>query len=155
MTAQLPENLTSLKSCLYEEDYCLWIETTINQLDNGKLAEVDLINLIEELANLVKSEKRALESNLEVILMHLLKYQYQPKKRSNSWRYTILEHRDRVERIIEDSPSLKSYLYQIFDRCYSKARKKASVKTGLSIETFPSEFLFTIEETLNSDYLPQ
>lgn len=155
MTNPLLKTLASREWFLYEQDYCLWMETTINQLENGRFNEVDLSNLIAELANMVKREKRGLESNLEVILMHLLKYQYQSEKRSNSWRYTILEHRDRIERIFEDSPSLKSYLYQVFDKCYGKARKKASVETGLTLQTFPEQSPFTVEETLNSDYLPE
>lgn len=154
MTIQLPENLVAIPSDLYERDYCLWIETTINQIQSGQLTAVDFGHLLEELQSMVKIEKRALESNLEVVLMHLLKYQYQSEKRSNSWRYTLFEHRDRLEGMLEDSPSLSPYLYQVFDKCYGKARKKASLETGLPLETFPVESPFAIEETLNTDFLP-
>lgn len=65
-------------STLYEQDYCEWILTTVNLLRQGRFSEVDLDNLVEELETMGRSEKSALESNLTVVLMHLLKYKYQP-----------------------------------------------------------------------------
>jgi hypothetical protein len=90
----------------------------------------------------------------QLVLMHLLKYKYQPEKRSNSWRYTILKHRDRLETSLEDSPSLKAYFLEVFDKWYQKARKKAATETGLPINRFPSQSPFTPKETLDPDYLP-
>ncbi|GCL40209.1 hypothetical protein SR1949_53430 [Sphaerospermopsis reniformis] len=81
MKAIQPTNLAS--SNLYNEDFYLWIETTAKQLKNGNFAEIDLENLIEEIESMGRSEKRALKSNLLILLMHLLKYKYQPDKRSN------------------------------------------------------------------------
>jgi len=113
-----------------------------------------VVNLAEELDDMGRSEKRAVESNLEVLLRHLLKYQYQPDRRSNSWRFTILEHRDRIDKAFRDSPSLKPYFANIFADCYALARKKAAVETGLPLETFPEAAPFTPEATLNPDFLP-
>lgn len=78
---------------LYEQDYALWLDTTGQLLKAGRLAEVDIANLLEELNDMGRSEKQALTSNLIVVLMHLLKYAYQPGQRSNSWRFTLKEHR--------------------------------------------------------------
>ncbi|MFM7372971.1 MAG: DUF29 domain-containing protein, partial [Sphaerospermopsis kisseleviana] len=95
MKAIQPTNLAS--SNLYNEDFYLWIETTAKQLKNGNFAEIDLENLIEEIESMGRSEKRALKSNLLILLMHLLKYKYQPDKRSNSWLSTIFEPRRRLK----------------------------------------------------------
>ena len=151
MTAQVPE--TSIKS-LYDQDFYLWIETTANLLRKGRLTELDIPNLLEEVESMGRSEKHALQSNLRVILMHLLKYKYQPSQRSNSWKSTIREHRKRLKITFKDSPSLKPYFYSVFDECYQDARELAADETGLPLDTFPKESPFTLEETIDSDYLP-
>jgi hypothetical protein len=87
--------------------------------------------------------------------MHLLKYKYQPEKRSNSWRYTIIEHRLRLHKAFKHSPSLKRYFLQEFADCYLNARKLASAETGLAIATFPIESPFTAEQTLDEEFLPE
>jgi predicted DNA-binding ribbon-helix-helix protein len=80
MTAQSSKTLTN--STLYEQDFCLWIEETLALLRDGRLSALDVPNLIEEIEEMGNSEKTALESNLRVLLMHLLQYRYQPQKRS-------------------------------------------------------------------------
>ncbi|MBE9239009.1 DUF29 domain-containing protein [Anabaena aphanizomenioides LEGE 00250] len=153
MKANQPTNLAS--SNLYNEDFYLWIETTAKQLKNGNFAEIDLENLIEEIESMGRSEKRALKSNLLILLMHLLKYKYQPDKRSNSWLSTIFEHRRRLKEELTESPSLKKYFSEVFSECYQDARKLASLETGLSIDTFSVDCPFTTDEILNQDYLPE
>ncbi|MEB3149464.1 MAG: DUF29 domain-containing protein [Sphaerospermopsis sp.] len=153
MKANQPTNLAS--SNLYNEDFYLWIETTAKQLKNGNFAEIDLENLIEEIESMGRSEKRALKSNLLILLMHLLKYKYQPDKRSNSWLSTIFEHRRRLKEELTESPSLKKYFAEVFSECYQDARKQASLETGLSIDTFSVDCPFTTDEILNQDYLPE
>ena len=93
-----------------------------------------------------KSEKRELKSRLIVLLMHLLKWQYQPEKRSESWRSTITEQRICIELLLEDSPSLQPLLIEIFADCYEKARLKASEETGIKLNFFPKESPFTLED---------
>lgn len=114
MTTQLPITEAQPTSSLYEEDYHLWLMNTIHQLQNGKLAEVDMVNLVEELEAMVRSEKKAIRSNLRILLMHLLKYKYQSEKQTNSWLFTIREHRKRLQDDFENSPSLKRYFYETF-----------------------------------------
>ena len=87
--------------------------------------------------------------------MHLLKYKYQPEKRSNSWRYILLEHRRRLDEAFKTSPSLKRYFLQEFENCYLGARNLASAETGLAIATFPPETPFAIAQVLHKDYLPE
>ncbi len=153
MKAIQPTNLAS--SNLYDEDFYLWIETTAKQLKNGNFAEIDLENLIEEIESTGRGEKRALKSNLLILLMHLLKYKYQQDKRSNSWLSTIFEHRRRLKEELTESPSLKKYFSEVFSECYQDARKQASLETGLSLDTFPVDCPFTTDEILNQDYLPE
>jgi hypothetical protein len=131
---------------LYDQDFYLWIETISKQLKAGKFAEIDLANLIEEIESMGKSEKRELKSRLIVLLMHLLKWQYQPEKRSESWRSTITEQRICIELLLEDSPSLQPLLIEIFADCYEKARLKASEETGIKLNFFPKESPFTLED---------
>jgi predicted DNA-binding ribbon-helix-helix protein len=152
MTAAKIQETRSIN--LYEQDFYLWLETTVNQLKQGNLDQIDLINLIEELETMGRSEKHFLESNLRVVLLHLLKYRYQPNKRSKSWLSSIREHRIRIRKSLKDSPSLKQYLGTIFDEAYQDARKLASDETGLSVNVFPNICPFTIEETLNEQFLP-
>lgn len=123
-------------------------------LRNGKLSELDIPNLVEEIEDIGRTEKQAVESNLDVVLMHLLKYKYQPGKRSNSWLLTLFEHRRRLNKYLADSPSLKLYLRSVFADCYDAARKKASIETELPLDTFPTESPFTPEAVLDIDYLP-
>ncbi|MGK7901836.1 MAG: DUF29 domain-containing protein [Hormoscilla sp.] len=139
---------------LYDLDYNLWLEKTIGQLRDRAFTEIDLENLLEELEAMGRSEKRAVYSNLKILLMHLLKYRYQPDRRSNSWRSTIREHRQRLTESFQESPSLKGYSNNVFDACYQKARELAADETGLDIEAFPDESPFSIAETLDSEYLP-
>jgi hypothetical protein len=153
MTTQLPQSPSKTIS-LYEQDFLLWLEITAKQLQEGNLEHLDRKNLLEEIEAMGRKEKLSLESNLEILLMHLLKYKYQANKRSNSWQYTIDEHRSRIRKAFKVSPSLKQYFEEIFFQCYLEGRRKAALETGLSLATFPPECPFSQEETLNSDYFP-
>ncbi len=148
-----PQNAIDLAT-LYDRDFYLWIETTSKLLRDGKFHELDIDNLAEEIETMGRSEKHALTSNLRVLLMHLLKYKYQPQKRTNSWKYTIREHRKRLQKLLKDSPSLYRYFIEMFDESYQDARELAADETGMSIDRFPETSPFSQEETLDSDYLP-
>ena len=138
---------------LYDRDFYLWIQTTAQQLKEGQFNEIDIPNLIEEIESMGRSEKRELKSRLIVLLMHLLKWQYQPEKRSESWRSTISEQRICIEGLLEDSPSLQPLISEVFDDCYQKARLKAADETGIKLNFFPKESPFTLDETLNVSLL--
>ncbi|CAD5948219.1 DUF29 domain-containing protein [Planktothrix agardhii] len=138
---------------LYDQDYYLWIEKTVEQLSNNQFQEIDLQNLIAELESMGRSEKRSVQSNLTVLLTHLLKYKYQPNKRSRSWRSTIVEHRRRLLILFKDSPSLKGYGQEIFAECYQDARQDGATETQLKVSVFPDECPFNLEVVLMVDYL--
>jgi Domain of unknown function DUF29 len=140
---------------LYESDFYLWLQTTVNFLKKGDFTEIDLPNLIAEIEAMVKQQKNSLKSNLRILLMHLLKWKYQKTKRTNSWLYTIREHRTRIKDDLEDSPSLQNYYVEIFAHCYKKAREFASDETGMNINHFPADSPFIFEQILDDDYLPE
>ncbi|BAZ31986.1 hypothetical protein NIES4074_44600 [Cylindrospermum sp. NIES-4074] len=138
---------------LYNQDFYLWTQTIAQQLKENKFNEIDIPNLIEEIESMGRSEKRELRSRLIILLMHLLKWQYQPEKRSESWRSTITEQRICIEALLEDSPSLQPIFTEVFADCYQKARLKASDETGIKLNLFPNESPFSLEETLNNHFL--
>ncbi|ELS02677.1 protein of unknown function DUF29 [Xenococcus sp. PCC 7305] len=151
MTAKVPSAKSIDK--LYDEDYYLWLKNTAQLIREKRFAEVDAVNLVEEIEDMGRSEKRALESNLVVLILHLLKYKYQPAKRSNSWKASIREHRRRLRKAFEDSPSLKGYCEKVFAECYEDARKQASDETELSLDIFPVASPFTVSQVLDEEYL--
>ena len=139
---------------LYEKDFNLWIEQTINYLKDGDFTNLDRENLIEEIKSMGNSDKRETFSRLKVLLMHLLKWKYQPQKRTSSWLNTIDEQREQLELILKNSPSLKPYFQEILSDCYQKAIRAAVNETNLPRKTFPIECPFTPEQILDSDYFP-
>ncbi|MBC5795712.1 DUF29 domain-containing protein [Sphaerospermopsis sp. LEGE 00249] len=143
-----------LTNNFYAEDYNLWIKKTAYLLKNKQFSELELENLIEEVESMGRSEKNALKSNLRVLIMHLLKYNFQPQNRSNSWLYTIYEHRQRLQDAFLDSPSLKGYYLEVLDNCYHHARKEAAIETGLPLSIFPEDNPFSSDEILDADFFP-
>ena len=139
---------------LYDKDYLLWIEETLKKLRSKNYEKVDWDNLLEEIEDMGRSEKRALESNLIVLLLHLLKWQYQSEKRSGSWERSILEHRRRIKKALKDSPSLKPYLITILNESYSEAVKQAKAETKLSLDTFPHQCPYELTTILEDGFLP-
>lgn len=144
-----PVKLTS-----YESDYALWAAEQGMLLREGRLDRLDLENLAEEIESLGSSNKRQIESRMAILLMHLLKWYYQPEFRCGSWRSTILEQRTRIGRVIKDSPSLKHYPAEILADEYSTAREKASMETTVYLELIPTSCPYTIEQILDPKFLP-
>lgn len=152
MTTQLPNPVTSF---LYEQDYQQWLEETVKLLRDRSFEKLDLEHLIEEIEDMGKSSKREVFNRLVVLLIHLLKYQYQSVKKSRSWLLTINEQRRQLFILFKDSPSLqKSYLPTIFDESYQMASKLASKETNLPLATFPKTCPFSETEILDFDFLP-
>ena len=140
---------------LYELDFNLWLDHTANLLKQRKLQELDYDNLIEEIESIGRSEKNALESNLEQLLMHLLKWKYQSSKRSNSWQYSITENCLRLQKLFKKSSSLKGYFEEVFEECYQNSRLLASRDTGLNKDIFPVTCSFSKQAILDPEYLPE
>jgi hypothetical protein len=146
--------LNTTKS-LYETDYQLWIETTVDRLHRHDYKSVDWKNLIEELESLGKQQQQELENRLIVLLEHLLKLAYWQNEREDNergWKGTIIEQRKRINRLLKKNPSLKPYLSQVFLECYLDARDITITKTALSPDTFPPQPLLTIEQVLDEQW---
>lgn len=140
---------------LYDRDFNLWVNQTVNLLQTGEFNQLDVEHLIEEIQDMGSNRKDALESNLIRVLQHLLKWKYQPQRRSNSWKASITEHSLRINKMLKKSPSLKGYFEQVFSECYGDARLIASQETGLEISIFPVECPFEQVDVLNPQYLPE
>lgn len=139
---------------LYETDFHLWIQHTIQQLQKGEFQSLDINNLIEELGSMGRSDKREIKTRFIVLIMYLLKWKYQPKKRSRSWTATINEQRRQIEAVLEDSPSLTPYFQDNLNDWYPIARRDAAKETKLSIQVFPLNCPFSWEQILDPDYFP-
>jgi hypothetical protein len=141
-----------LKS-LYDSDFYAWTQQQAQLLRNKALSDLDIIHLAEELEDMGRSEKRELASRLEVLLMHLLKWQFQPGFRSRSWQLTIKEQRLRLEKHLAENPSLKALLPEYLPRAYQLAVIGAEKETGLDI--FPDDCPYLVEEILDQAFLPE
>ncbi len=139
---------------LYDTDFNLWVEAQLAALQSRRLEELDLSNLIEEIEDLAKRDTKALRSHLTGLLLHLLKWQFQAAKRSNSWRASIVNARIEIEDILSDSPSLENYLPTVVAKAYANARTLASTETGLEIATFPENLPYELSQVLDADFLP-
>lgn len=123
-------------------------------LKQRRWQDLDVDNLVEEIDSLGRSDRRALKSRLEVLLVHLLKWTYQADRRSNGWLATITEQRLRIQDLLTDSPSIKPYLQAEQAQCYANARKLAAAETGLDLATFPSVCPYSLTVILTDDFLP-
>ena len=142
-------------SQLYEKDFYQWTVETGNLLRTNNLSHLDTEHLLEEIESMSARERQQLKNRLAVLIMHLLKWQYQPNKRTRSWEKSIAEHRRRLDERFEASPSLKGYYLQIFDKCYRNARKQAKIETRLPLAHFPEICPFTSEQVLDEEFLPE
>jgi hypothetical protein len=102
-----------------------------------------------------RSHKRALENRLEILFMHLLKWQFQPQNQSNSWKASIIEQRRKLEKLLRENPSLKHQLLAIVGEVYEDARVSASKETDLPLNTFPEAMPFTYEQATNHEFWPR
>ena len=142
---------------LYDQDYYLWLRTTINQLRAGQFSSVDLDNLLEELESMGRSQKRTVRSLLIRLFEHLLKLTYWDMEREcneGHWKGEIRTFRREIKDELKDSPSLKPYILEIFDECYQDARKEASDRSQLPIDTFPVAILGSLEQILHENWFP-
>jgi Domain of unknown function DUF29 len=146
--------MTQAVSILYETDFVQWTDRTVQLLRERQFNALDLDNIIEEIQDLGRRERQALYSNLKIVLLHLLKWQFQPSKRTNSWRATLREHRQRIQLQLKDSPSLNPYLAQSVDDCYTNARDLATDETGLPLSNFPETCPYEMSLILDPGFLP-
>ena len=141
----------------YEQDYCLWLERTVNTLKCRDFNRLDLENLIEEIESLGRSEKRSISSYLMRLCEHLLKIKYWESERERcfrGWKVEVQNFRLEIEAELEASPSLKSFLQDIFLKQYKNGRKLFLTASDLSKTKVPETPDFSLEQALDENWLP-
>ncbi|MFA5016272.1 MAG: DUF29 domain-containing protein [Methylobacter sp.] len=138
----------------YEKDFYGWTQEQAALLKAGRLSEIDIENLIEEVETMGRSEKRALESRLSVLLLHMLKWHYQPSRRGNSWHFTIVEQRLKFQKVLSQNLGLKSEIQSILADAYEYALLKAAHETGLRPDIFSADCPWTLEQLSDKAYFP-
>lgn len=139
---------------LYDSDFYAWTQEQAKLLRQQKWESVDIANLIEELETLGRQERRELKNRLGILLGHLLKWQYQPELRGNSWLATIREQRREVETLLQENPSLKPYLGEVIQKAYASGLDLAVRETNLPYATFPEICPYTLEQALDNEFFP-
>ena len=142
-------------SAAYERDFFAWTQDQAALLRDGRYADLDVPNLIDEVETLGRTSRRAIESRLKVLVVHLLKWRFQPERRSRSWRSTIVEQRTQIARELRESPSLRSYPKIALDEDYPLIRMLAANETDRDETLFPATCPFGIEEILDPEFLPE
>ena len=139
----------------YDQDFLAWTQQQADYLKKGCWSKLDVKNLIEELEALGRSEQKELSGYFQVLVMDLLKCQYQPEKRTASWNHTLSNCRDKIQDCLEDTPSLKKFLQDgvWIDKYYRRARRDAAKETQMSLEIFPAQCPYMIEQILDPDFL--
>lgn len=146
----------------YEQDFHHWIHQHIDLLKAGRVNELDINHLIEELESMANRDRHELISHLVILIAHLLKWPFQLKQlderwgefKGSSWRASILEQRYRIKAQLENSPSLKRYLNEFIVKAYPKAVSLAAKETGFAVNHFPKEFPYLREQLLDDDFYP-
>ncbi|WLI87735.1 DUF29 domain-containing protein [Massilia sp. R2A-15] len=138
----------------YDQDLMLWYEQQHALLRQRRLAELDVDHLIEELDDAMGSLRKELASRLEVLIIHLLKCEYQPERKSRSWLGTIHEQRSALALLLEESPSLAPLAMQAAEKSYPRAVRGASVQTGLDRKIFPAAIPYSRDQLFDDDFVP-
>ena len=143
-----------MTATLYEHDFYAWANEQAALLRAGNLSAADIGNIAEEIESMGRSERRELVSRLTVLLLHLLKWQYQPDRRGASWEAPIANTRDDLSDHLADNPSLKAQLPESIVAAYRRARRDAAGETSLRIATFPQACPWTCEQAMDEEFWP-
>ena len=144
-------------TALYTQDFYAWTQEQAARLEARQFDALDIVNLVDEVISLGASERRALGSHLIILVLHLLKWRYQPDGRltSHSWSDSIRNARIQIDLLVETSPSLRPLLPGMLTRYYPKARRLAADETHLALATFPEACPWSIDCLLDYDFFPE
>jgi hypothetical protein len=138
----------------YETDFYGWTREQAELLRQEEFEKLDLSHLIEELEDMSSSMRRELVNRLTLLLTHLLKWEYQPEKRTRSWLSTIRMQRRSTNELLSDNPSLRARLQDSIEKAYTNAIDQAWAETGLDEETFPPACPYTNYQILDDTVFP-
>lgn len=153
-TLPASDRLRAVSNTLYDRDFHAWANEQAALLRDGKLDHADIDNIAKEIESMGRSEKRQLISRLSVLLVYLLKWQYQPKRRGRSLQRTIEQQRYRLERHLGEDPSLKSQWDTAIHEAYMDARYDTEKETDIDRDTFPAERPFTFDQMMDEGFWP-
>jgi hypothetical protein len=139
---------------LYAHDFYSWALAQAALLRQRRFAELDLANLAEEVEDLGRRQASELQSRFETLLTHLLKWMFQPERRSHSWVGTITRERGKIAEHLDDNPGLKPRRHELSARSYRHARADAVAETNLPLETFPAACPWTLDEVMDDAFWP-
>lgn len=142
-------------SATYVTDFNVWLQHTAQLLRERRWHDIDVEHLAEEIEDVSKSERRGIASQLTRLLLHVLKWQYQPQRRSDSWLDSITDARVQIDLALKDSPSLHAYSLEQLEQSYQRARHHAVNHTGISLSVFPHQCPYALETILDDDWLPE
>ncbi len=153
-----PADNNSSGNNLYDTDFYAWTVQQRELLAQGRLHELDMINLSEELDDMGKRQQQELRNRLIILMMHLLKWRYQAERLAisrNSGTGTLREQRRAIRRHLSQNPSLQPLLMPIYLECYEDAVDRAMAETGLDCAIFPSDCPFTLDQVLSDEFWPE
>ncbi len=148
------ENLMDAKQ-LYQADYNAWCILHIQLMQNKDYKNMDWDHLTEEMINMVGNNEGELISRMMQLYIHILKWIYQPEKRTRSWKNSIQNQRIDIDEVIERNPSLQSCMFMCSVKAYKHARKKAAIETGIDKKGFPEQMPFFMEDALKEEWFPE
>ena len=144
-----------LPNSFYDHDFYAWTQAQAEALRSYQPSWMDWENAAEELESMGKRDRREVESRVGVILMHLVKWQWQPEKRTHSWQSTIITQRKELAKILEQSPSLRQVAHDAATGEWKDARRLASVETGLPESAFPENHGWDFNTKILADWWPE
>ena len=143
-----------MSATLYEQDFYAWANHQAALLRAGNLSAADIEHIAEEIESMGKTEKRELVSRLTILLLHLLKWQFQPERRGASWEATIIVQRHDISDHLADNPSLKALLPATISRAYSNAAPMAVGETELPKATVPLVCPWSFDQIMDENFWP-
>ena len=143
-----------MSATLYDKDFYRWALEQAHYIKTKAFDKLDIEHLFEEVESMGNQNKTELRNRLAILLMHLLKWKYQPELKSKSWYLTIVQQRSDISDLIFDNPSLKHFLPDLFSKAYTKSVTFAAAETGIIKSAFPKESEWTIEQVLSDEFYP-
>jgi hypothetical protein len=136
----------------YARDVYTWSQEQARLLREGRWDAIDRDNVAEEIESVGRTEFSRLESALRVLMLHMLKWDHQPERRSRSWRASIAEQRLRLRNVLTDSPGLRPRIAEAIARAYERARLRAVRETALDETTFPETCPYSWDDIVSRDF---
>jgi hypothetical protein len=144
------------KRSLYERDYYTWALQQARALKEHRLEELDWENLSDEVESLAKTERRELRSRLEVLLEHLIKWQFQPQRRSRNWTASVAVHRHEIREHLDENPGLKPEVSGVLAQAYKSARLEVTGRFLRRSDPQPPDSCpWTFEQAMDEQFWPE